>query len=102
MYSAQKHLDVCYKSIYNLCNKINKSALSKKDNNYYKFEYIKESDLPDNHIKSKNIRPRKVSDEDKKKHKLERLNKRSECPNCKKMITYNNSFKHRKTCNKQQ
>ena len=67
MYSVEQHLKINRADISKVCEGITKSALSKRDGHWYTFEYFKEEDLPQNYIKSKNIRTRKVSDEDKKK-----------------------------------
>ena len=77
MYSIQQHLGInagIVKSVsegHHNC----KSGVSKKDSCSYTFQYIKEEDLPKNYFKSANKRPRRVSDEDKKKHQIEALKK---------------------------
>ena len=53
--SAAKHLDINPSSIWKVCESINKSALSKKDGYRYSFGYVKQKDLPQNYIKSKNM-----------------------------------------------
>ena len=75
-----------------------KSGISKKDGHSYGFQYIKQDDLPDNYKKSSNIRPKRVSDEDKKKRPCEWLNKEYQCPNCNR--GYRNGYKsaHNKRC----
>ena len=87
-------------SILRVCERINyrKSAASKKDGCSYTFEYIKQDELPANHIKSKNIRPKRVSDEEKKKKRMEWWNKEYECPKCSKIIKNNSKYKHIKKC----
>ena len=52
-----------------------KSGTSKIYGERYKFEYVKKEDLPDDHIKSANIRPKRVSEEEKAIRKAARLNK---------------------------
>ena len=73
-----------------------KQEFPKKNGNSYKFEYVKEEDMPDNYKKSANIRPKRVSDEDKKKHAKESIqkwkNKEFTCQICNK--TYKNSYKY--------
>ena len=56
--SAAKHLDINPSGVWKVCENIQKSALSKKDNCWYKFEYV-DKNLPVNFIKSKNIRQKK-------------------------------------------
>ena len=36
----------------------------------YQFEYVKQDDMPDDYKKSYNKRPKRVSEEDKKKHPM--------------------------------
>ena len=90
MYAVQQHLGINAGIVKMCCEYINncKTGISKNDGNSYKFEYIKQDDLPDNYKKSSNKRPQRVSDEDKKKHQMEAvkkwLNKEYICPSCKK------------------
>ena len=101
MYAASQHLQIQSKCVQTVCDGISKSALSKKDGHAYTFEYIKEEDLPSNYIKSKNIRPQKATNEDKRKHRLEWWNKEYKCPKCG-IVTKNNSkYKHIKKCSTQ-
>ena len=74
-YSAQQYLAINHGTIKRVCEGYygRKSGKSKKDGHSYTFEYIKEEDLPNNHIKSLNIKPRRVSDEDKKKNQIESI-----------------------------
>ena len=71
-----------------VCEGINncKSGVSKKDGCLYKFEYIKQDDLPDNYKKSANLRKNRVPSEDKKKHHMQAMkkwqNKEYKCPRC--------------------
>jgi len=96
-YAVKQHLSINH--VWNICeNHGCKSGKSKKDGCYYTFQYIKEEDLPENHIKSSNIRPRKVSDEDKIKHKREWWNKEYKCPKCSIVIKNNSKYKHIKKC----
>ena len=101
MYAAQQHLKINAASVSKVCDGIYKSALSKKDGCSYTFEYVKKEDLPQNYIKSKNIRPQKATNEDKRKHRLEWWNKEYKCPKCG-IVTKNNSkYKHIKKCSTQ-
>jgi len=101
MYAVEQHLRINVCIVKMVCESLNyyKSGVSKKDGHSYTFEYIKEEDLPENHMKSCNIRPRKVSGEDKIKHKREWRNKEFECLNCGKMIKNTNKYNHKKRCN---
>ena len=102
MFSAQQHLGICRASISHNCSGFQKSCLSKKDGHRYIFQCINKKELPDNHKKTTKIRPRSVSDEDKRKHHSEWRNKEFECQNCGKMIKNNNKYHHRKRCNNSQ
>ena len=77
LYAVQQHLGINAGIVKMISEKLNncKTGISKKDGNSYKFEYVKEEDMPDNYKKSANIRPKRVSDEDKKKHQIEALKK---------------------------
>ena len=78
MYAVQQHLQISAGIVKMVCEGLNgcKSGISKKDgHSRYRFQYIKQDDLPDNYIKSSNIRPRRVSDEEKKKKQIEALKK---------------------------
>ena len=44
-----------------------KTGISKTDNCKYVFKYIQKDELPEDHKKSANIRPKRVSDEEKKR-----------------------------------
>ena len=104
MYAVQQHLSINAGTVKMCCEGLNncKTGLSKKDGHSYKFEYVKQEDMPDNYIKSANKRSRRVSDEDKKKHQMEAMkkwqNKEFKCPICNK--TYKNNYKyiHIKKC----
>ena len=103
MHSVQQHLQINAGIVKMICEGKYNSSISKKDGNPYNFEYIKEY-LPDNYhfIKSSNIKPKRVSDEDKKKHRNESVkkwqNKEYVCPKCGK--TFKNYYKsqHNKIC----
>ena len=67
LYATQQHLGINVGIVSMCCQGINnyKSGMSKKDGKHYKFEYVKKEEMPDDYFKSANIRPRKVSDEDR-------------------------------------
>ena len=75
MSAVQQHIGINAGIVKMVCEGINKykSGISKKDGHSYTFKYIKQEELPDNYKKSSNIRPHRVSDEDKKKHQLEAI-----------------------------
>ena len=83
-------------------NKYRKSGISKKDGQRYKFEYVNKENMPDDYIKSANKRPKRVPDEDKKKHKKEAVKrwqqKEYECPKCGKSYKNNYGYAHNKMC----
>ena len=104
MYAVKQYLDINAGIVKMVCEKINdyKTGISKIDNHSYKFEYVNKQDMPDNYKKSANKRPKRVPDEDKKKHQKEAVKrwqqKEYECPKCGK--TYKNSYRfvHNKIC----
>ena len=108
MSAVQQHLGINAGIVKMVCESINgyKSGFSKKDGHSYTFEYIKQEDLPDNYKKSANIRPRRVSDEDKKKHHIEAIkkwrNKEFNCPNCNKTFKNGYRYLHKKYCKNSQ
>ena len=108
MYAVQQHLGINAGIVKMACEGINncKSGVSKKDGHRYTFEYINKEDLPDNYKKSANIRPKKLSEEDKKKHQIESikkwLKKEYKCPNCDKTFNNNYKYHHRKRCKSSQ
>ena len=77
MNAVQQHLGINAGKVkmvwegFNYC----KSGISKKDGHSYTFEYIKQDDLPDDYKKSSNIRPKRFSDEEKKKRQMEAMKK---------------------------
>ena len=107
LYSVQQHLGINAGIVRMVCEGTNhgKSGVSKKDGHSYTFQYIKHDDLPDNYKKSANKRPRRVSDEDKKKNQIECLkkwqNKEYLCPNCDKAVKNKSKYAHKKKCNSQ-
>ena len=92
MYAVQQHISINVSIIKMVCDGLNhcKSGVSKKDGHSYTFQYIKQDDLPDNYKKSANKRPRRVSDEDRKKNQIECLKKwqkkEYKCPKCDKLL----------------
>lgn len=104
MYAVQQHLKINAGIVKMVCEGINncKSGISKKDNNQYKFEYVKKDDMPNNHIKSANKCPKRVSDEDKKKHQMEAVkkwqNKEYKCQRCDKVMQNRGKYVHNKKC----
>ena len=106
MYAIQQHLGINAGIVKMVCEGLNncKSGKSKKDGHSYTFEYIKEYDLPNDHKKSANIRPKRFSNEDKKKHNAERMkiwqNKEFKCINCDKVYKNGYRYLHNKRCNK--
>ena len=104
LYAIQQHLGINAGIVKMVCEGINrcKTGISKKDNCYYKFEYVKEEDMPDNYKKSANIRPKRVSIEDRKQNQKESIRRRQqkeyECSKCGE--TYKNGYRflHNKIC----
>ena len=108
MYAVQQHLSINVGIVKMVCEGINntKSGVSKKDGHSYTFKYIKQEELPDNYKKSANIRPHRVSDEDKKKNHSEAIkkwqNKEFKCLNCNKTFKNNYKYLHKKYCKNSQ
>ena len=108
MSAVQQHLGINSGIVKMVAEGLNncKSGFSKKDGHSYTFEYIKQEDLPDNYKKSANIRPKRVSDEDKKKHRMEAVkkwqNKEYKCPNCNKTYKNSSKYAHKKHCKNSQ
>ena len=104
MSAVQQHLSINAGIVKMVAEGLNncKSGFSKKDGHSYTFQYIKQDDLPDNYKKSANKRPRRVSDEDKKKHQIEAVkkwqNKEYKCPNCEKIYKNSYRYAHKKHC----
>ena len=107
IYSAQQYLAIHHATIKWVCEGYygRKSGKSKKDGYSYTFEYVKEEDLPSDHIKSANIRPKRVPEEDKKKHQMEAVkkwqNKEFKCDNCGKIMKNKIKYFHNKKCGNQ-
>ena len=100
LYAVQQHLQINAGIVKMVCEGLNncKSGVSKMDGQNYKFEYIKQDELPDNYHKSANKRPRRVSDEEKKKHQMQWLQKEYKCPRCDKTLTNGSKYYHNKKC----
>ena len=104
LYSVQQHLGINAGIVKMVSEKRNycKTGISKKDGNAYKFEYVKKDDMPDNYKKSADIRPKRVSDEDKKKHAAESLKKWQKkeftCSICDKIYKNGYKYSHTKIC----
>ena len=104
LYAVNQHLGINAGIVKMVCEGTNhcETGISKKENCYYKFEYVKKEDMPDDYKKSANVRPIRVSVEDKKKHQKEVIKrwqqKEYECPRCGK--TYKNGYRfiHNKIC----
>ena len=104
LYAVQQHLGINAGIVKMISEKLNncKTGISKKNGNSYKFEYVKEDDMPDNYKKSANIKPKRVSDEDKKKHAKESIqkwkNKEFTCSICNKIYKNGYKYLHTKIC----
>ena len=103
-YAVQQHLGINAGIVSMCCQGLNnvKSGTSKKDGQAYKFEFVKEEDMPTDYKKSANIRPKRVSNEDKKKHHKEAMkkwqNKEFTCPRCNKVMKNGVRYFHNKKC----
>ena len=104
LYATGHHLGINPGCVKSVCEGVygHKSSTSKKDGKSYKFEYVKKEDMPDNYLKSANKRPRKFSDEERKKNQYEALRKWQKkeytCPRCDKIIKNGSKYLHRKIC----
>ena len=104
MYAVQQHLGTNVCIVKMVCEGLNncKSGISKKNGNSFKFEYVRKEDMPDDYMKSANKRPRKVPDEDKKKHRLEAMKKwqkkEFKCPKCGKTLKNGSKYVYSKKC----
>ena len=104
MYAVQQHLGINAGIVKMICEGLNrcKSGISKKDGKSYKFDYVKKEDLPDNYLKSANKRPRRLTDEEKKKSQKESVKKwqkkEHKCSRCGKIIKNSNRRYHNKIC----
>ena len=106
-YAINQHLGINAGIVKMVCEGLNncKSGISKKDGCSYTFQYIKQDELPDNYKKSTNKRPKRVSNEDKKKHQMEAVkkwqNKEFKCDNCGKIMKNKIKYFHNKKCDNQ-
>ena len=123
MYAVQQHLQINAGIVKMACEGINRvqSGVSKKDGHHYKFEYVEQDVLPDNHIRSglsdeekskyqmyiqamkKSVASRpKMSDENRKKHHAQSMKKWQQkeykCPRCDKILKNINKVYHNKKC----
>ena len=104
MYSINEHLGINPGLVKMVAEGLNicKTAISKMNQQAYIFEYIDEVDLPDNHFKSSNIRPRKHTDEEKRILQKERSKRWQQkiftCPYCNKQLKNGSKLRHKKSC----
>ena len=104
MHAVQQHLHINAGTVRRVCEGVRgyKSGISTRDGQKYKFEYIKQDELPDNYHKSANKRPQKVSDEEKKKHHMQStknwMQKEYKCPRCYKTLKNGGKYSHNKRC----
>ena len=104
MYAIHQHLGINAGIVKMVCEGINncKTGISKQDNCHYKFEYVKKEEMPDDHKKSANVRPIRVSVEDRKKRFKESVkrwqNKEYKCFKCGGTFKNGYRFIHKKKC----
>ena len=104
LYAVQQHLGINAGIVKMISEKLNncKTGISKKNGNSYKFEYIEKEDMPNDYKKSANIKPKRVSDEDKKKRSKESIkkwqNKEFTCSICNKIYKNGYKYLHTKIC----
>ena len=104
MYSIKENLGINPGLVKMVAEGLNrcKTAMSKMNHQSYIFEYIDEEELPDNYLKSSNIRPRKYTDEEKRLIQKERTKKWQKqtftCPNCNKQLKNGSKYTHKKSC----
>ena len=100
MYAINQHLSINEGIVKMVCEGLNycKSGVSKKDGHRYTFQYIKEEDLPDNYIRPKNVRPKRVLDEEKRKRYSEWFKKEYKCSKCDKAMKSGSKYKHNEKC----
>ena len=81
MYITSKNLGINIGMISKIIRNetYHKTGISKKDGKRYKFEFVKKEGMPDDYIKSANIRPKRISAEEKARRKADRLNKLFVC-----------------------
>ena len=104
VYSVKEHLGINPGLVQMVAEGLNKckTAMSKMNHQSYIFEYIDEAELPDNHLKSSNIRRRKYTDEEKRINQKERIKKWQQqsftCPHCNKQLKNGSKYTHKKSC----
>lgn len=107
MYAVQQHLGINAGIVKMVCEGLNncKTGISKKDGQNYKFEYVREENMPDDCIQSSKtgaIRQRLLNVEDKKKQQKEAIkrwqNKEFICKTCNKTFKNNYKYVHYKIC----
>lgn len=107
MYAAQQHLGINVGIIKMVCEGLNncKTGKSKKDNDSYKFEYVKRDDMPDEYIKSSKLGKKRLFlslDEEKRKRRIEAAkkwqNKEYKCHRCDKVMKNMYKYAHIKKC----
>ena len=104
LYAVQQHLGINAGIVKMVSEKLNycKTGISKKDGNAYKFEYVKKDDMPDNYKKSSDMRPKRFSDEDKKKNAAKSMKKWQKkeltCSICDKIYKNGYKYLHTKIC----
>ena len=104
MYSIKEHLGINPGLVKMVAEGLNmcKTAMSKMNHQSYIFEYIDEAELPDNYLKSSNIRPRKYTDEERRLNQKEHIKKWQQklftCPNCNKPLENGSKYTHKKSC----
>ena len=104
MYAVQQHLQINAGIVKMACEGINKckSGVSKKDGQHYKFKYVEPDELPDDCKKSANKRPRKWSDEERKRNQARFMKnwaqKEYTCYRCNKTLKNGSKYVHNKTC----
>jgi len=105
MYAIQQHLGINAGLVKMVCEGLHnaKSGKSKINGDFYKFQYINKTELPENYIKSGNIRPRRVTDEEKRIKQRECIKrwvcKLYICPRCNKHLKNGSRHMHNKICN---
>ena len=104
MFAVQQHLGINAGIVKMVCEGLNncKSGKSKKDGQFYTFEYIEQKNLPSGYLKSANKRPRRRTDEEKKQKQRECdknwRQKEYHCPVCNKTLKNGSKYLHNKKC----